>query len=199
VGRERPSIDERLVPLVHGFHDVGVRVSHERSTVALSFARRCALTGCIVASALFASSCSSSSSAAADEAVISSWKAALNAYSAAARNGDWKSPALAAAFLPPLLSSIENNLRSLQEAGDIAVGGEKVTGAIVAHANGNNATVVACVQDNEIVVDIATQTPVAGVLGRADPEQFTANLTKTSEGAWKVQQQSVKEGRCRVA
>lgn len=130
-----------------------------------------------------------------DAAVIAGWKAAFNAYDAAARTANWQSPRLAGTFLEPLLSDVQGTLRGMQAHAEVAVGTDQIAWVKVVSVSSSKASILACVQGDELVVERSNNRPVSGPLGEAGPESARAMLVKTLAG-WEVSEQTVTEGPC---
>lgn len=179
-----------------GVHDQNFR--RLRSPTNAVRRRAFVRAGCLVAVMVSSSACSnnaSTSRSSSDAAIIATWKAALNAFDNAAHNDDWRSPALKATFASPQLEIVQQNLRNSRLNGEIAVGDEYVISAVLVDSPSSEAMLVACVQDDEVVIDQATRQPVLGVLGESGPERFAATLVKHG-GSWKVRSQTVTPEEC---
>lgn len=135
------------------------------------------------------------SKAATDASVIAGWKAALNAVDTAARTGDAMSVNVAKTHVEPEFSIVKSNLESERAADAVAIGHDRILSVEVEKLSGMHATVIACVNGGEIIVNALTHDPVAGVLGQAGFESFMSILLKT-RGGWKVERQTVVERRC---
>jgi len=159
-----------------------------------------AVGGCLVLVATLFSACSTGASgdapnSATDAAVIAGWKAALNAVDSAARTANAKSPALEATHVQPQLGVVETNLEKEHAADEVATGADRVLSVNVTRLEGTQASIVACVNGDEIVIDAGTHQPAPGLLGQTGFEEIVATMLKTV-GTWKVERQSVTEGRC---
>jgi hypothetical protein len=130
-----------------------------------------------------------------DGAITTGWRAAFDALDTAARNMDWENPALAATFAPPELGIATHNLWLEYGAGYIAVGQDSVLRVNVVRSSTEKATVVACIDGNEIVVYSSTHEPVPGELGEAGLEGFTSDMINTPSG-WKIDHSDMLQGSC---
>ncbi len=123
-----------------------------------------------------------------DNAIRSGWRAALMAFDSAALTMNWKSPAVAATHVEPQLGVAIRNLWLEHWAHYIAIGRETVLWTEVVNVSGNNATVDACVDADEIAVYSSTHAPVPGPLGERERAEAIANMIETSSG-WKLEHQ----------
>lgn len=135
------------------------------------------------------------STSASDAAIIAGWKTALNAFDTAERTGNWLSSALPATYAQPLLRNVQDNLRLESADNEAARGRDRILTATVAVVARDSASLIACVQGDEIIVDSATGQAVPGVLGQSGLERFNATFIRLST-AWKVETQTISEGAC---
>ena len=130
-----------------------------------------------------------------DAGIISAWLAAQEAFHQAALTSDPNEPELAATMIDPLLSNIRSTLTQLGQAGGMGRGPTYYGRPRVTESGNGAATVVSCVHDEEIEISKVTGSPVPGVLGEADYEQYTTTMQETV-GGWKAKDQLVTAGSC---
>jgi hypothetical protein len=159
-----------------------------------------AAASCVATLSCLLSSCGSSgspnrSNSSTDAAIIAGWKAALNAFDMAARTSDPNSPGLLATHAEPELGIVQRNLALAHAHGEVAIGLDRVMNVKVLSINEKIARLKACVDDGEVFIDRATNKAVPGPLGQTALERSYATMVLTRTG-WKLEQQSVSEGRC---
>jgi hypothetical protein len=123
-----------------------------------------------------------------NSAVLVGWQASLDAFDEAARTMNWRSPALAATHVEPQLGIAVRNLWLQHWAHYIAVGHDSVLWTEVVNTSDKRATVIACIDENEIAVFSSTHRPVPGIAGERERTEATATMTNTSTG-WKLERQ----------
>lgn len=133
--------------------------------------------------------------AARDAAIIAGWKAAVEAIDTASRTNDWQSPAVAATHMNPQLGLVQASLQADARQNLVAVGTDAVLSVRIAQAVGDTATVIGCLDGNEIQVDSTTGQPAPGVGGQRGQELVTSTMQETVTG-WKVSQETVSEQTC---
>ncbi|MGH9919701.1 MAG: hypothetical protein ACRD6W_12660 [Nitrososphaerales archaeon] len=143
------------------------------------------------------SGCGSSTSTASSSgksAVIEGWKSAFRAFDSAVRDADWRSKALVRTQTAPQYRRVERNLQNESIDHERAIGEDRVINVEVTKIAGSIASVGACVQGDEVIVNSSGK-PVSGVLGQSGPERIVAQMARDADG-WKLASQTVTEGKC---
>jgi hypothetical protein len=128
-------------------------------------------------------------------AVAVAWRAGLEAQDDAYRTSNDDDPTLAATMTNPLLGDVITHLFAWHEAGDVAVGVDRVVQVSVGPITKAQAMVTACVIGDEIEVDGQTGTPLPGEPGRKGPVTYHVVMVNTPQG-WKAQEQKGIDGPC---
>ncbi len=131
----------------------------------------------------------------ADGQILSAWLAAQQAFHEAALTSDPSSPGLTATMISPQLEGVESALARLRAAGDVGRGPMTYGLPRITDAGSSSASVVSCIHDQEIEVQVTTGVPVSGILGEPDFELVTSTMLSTG-GGWKLASQTVEVGQC---
>jgi len=150
--------------------------------------------GCVAICVVVLGACGQSVSTS-NAAIVSGWKNAISAFAAAVRNDDWNNPMLIEDFAAPQLGVIKGNLQRMRAVDEIATGSARVISATVTSATEDRASVQGCIQDDELVLNANTGSPVPGPAGERTMETIRSTLVRSS-GRWKVDSQTVTVGKC---
>lgn len=126
-----------------------------------------------------------------DEQIVTAWKAAAEAFSAAAETNDYNSPALAASFTGTLLDHIRGTLYGWAVAGFKTEGNYNPGHPIVRQLSGDTAIVASCIYNGQIEVG-PNGIAVSGSLGKAEYDNVQATMINLG-GIWKVSVQQLSE------
>ena len=133
------------------------------------------------------------------QAVLTGWRAAQQAFTAAEENAQGAySPALAATMVDPELTGVRRELLGDEHAGDISMGQVDLGHPTVVVSGARTATVTSCVYSSLELVVAATGKPVPPP---TPPEHdlVTSSMVETSTesgGVWKESTSQVLEGKC---
>ena len=130
----------------------------------------------------------------ASDQVLAAYRAEWAAFEQAAATSDVSYPGLAETMVDPLLHQIRLNLAG-DKADGIVTRGTIDLHPQIASINGNTAMVTDCSYSKSVLVYAATGQLVPPI---TQPEYngVKAMLVQVTPGVWKVQQQTVTEGKC---
>ena len=136
---------------------------------------------------------SSSTSVASSAAVLGAYRAEWAAYQRALATANAYDPSLAATMVDPLLQKVRANLLGYQNAGIVGRGSIQLNPRVVS-ISATTATVDDCNFSSSELVYAKTGKPVPPI---TPPEHDYVKATVVLvNGAWKVSQQNVTEGKC---
>jgi hypothetical protein len=135
-----------------------------------------------------------------EQAVLTGWTAAENAYVAATidPNGAY-SPALAATMVDPELTQVRRELLGEEHSGLIGKGSLGLGHPSVVVNASASATVTSCAYDGVILVDAKTMKPAPGALGQTNHATIRSTMvlvTSSGSSEWKESASTVTEGQC---
>lgn len=131
-----------------------------------------------------------------DQQVIQGWKAAEQAFYAAALTNNAASPALAATMVDPQLSQARQFLFAAKSDGYVGQGSFSLGNPVVIGVTGTTARVSSCIFDGVVEVDAKTGKPAPAPYGVAERATEQATLVEVGPGLWKESHVIVSEGSC---
>lgn len=136
---------------------------------------------------------SASTTAASSVAVLDAYRAEWAAYQSALATANAYDPSLAATMTDPLLQKVRANLLGYQNAGIVGRGSIQLNPRVVS-ISATTATIDDCNFSSSELVYAKTGKPVPPI---TPPEHDYVQATVVLvDGAWKVSQQNVTEGKC---